>query len=47
MAVLIDTTANPEAFGTLTYGVEGEEPGFSVDSDGNVTFTGEIDGGGP
>jgi len=47
MAMLVVVTANTEAPGIVTFGIEGEEPAFSVDSDGNITATGEIDGGGP
>jgi len=52
MGVLIETTANSEAAGVLTYGIEGEDPAFTLDTDGNITALGTldvavIDGGGP
>lgn len=47
MAMLVVVTANTEAPGVLTFGIEGEEPAFTVDSAGNITATGEIDGGDP
>ncbi len=42
MAVLDETSRNPNSAGTLTYGVEGSPPGMVLDSAGNISFLGTI-----
>lgn len=42
MADWIKTGENPQAPGTITYGVEGQTPGFTLDSAGNLTLTGTL-----
>lgn len=45
---LVSPGQNPEAAGTVTFGIEGDAPVFELDSDGNLTIAGVLDaqGGG-
>jgi len=38
----IDPGQNPQAFGTMTFGVEGSPAGFTGDSSGNLTLLGTL-----
>ena len=42
MADLIKSGENPKAAGTLTYGIEGQAPAFTLDSAGNITTAGAL-----
>lgn len=42
MAVLDEVSRNPNSSGVLTYGREGDTPGFTLDSDGNLELRGSI-----
>lgn len=42
MAELIKSGENPQAAGTLTYGIEGQAPAVVIDSAGNITTSGTM-----
>ncbi len=44
MAEWIKSGENPQAPGTVTYGIEGSAPAFTLDSAGNLAVTGTIAG---